>query len=158
MERGRWWPISTNKVLMKLAQSNPVSTEFGTYLYLTVSLLWTPVGLQKILSLLESEDPNVRMHAVKVVANLAAEGQYSFLFKTSYHISLYLFPSISRIILSPPEFPWPNRLVMVKLTNVEFDVEQLCWTLIINWVNLDRIFNVLYNNIESVFNKLETKF
>ncbi|XP_063943846.1 kinesin-like protein KIN-UB [Daucus carota subsp. sativus] len=31
------------------------------------------VGLQKILSLLESEDPNICMHAVKVVANLAAE-------------------------------------------------------------------------------------
>ncbi|XP_071709610.1 kinesin-like protein KIN-UA [Rutidosis leptorrhynchoides] len=31
------------------------------------------VGLQRILSLLESEDPNVRLHAVKVVANLAAE-------------------------------------------------------------------------------------
>nr|XP_043626459.1 kinesin-like protein KIN-UB [Erigeron canadensis] len=31
------------------------------------------VGLQKILSLLESEDSNVRLHAVKVVANLAAE-------------------------------------------------------------------------------------
>lgn len=32
------------------------------------------VGLQKILSLLESEEPDVRVHAVKVVANLAAEG------------------------------------------------------------------------------------
>lgn len=32
------------------------------------------VGLQKILALLESEDANVRIHAVKVVANLAAEG------------------------------------------------------------------------------------
>ncbi|KAM7508738.1 hypothetical protein LguiA_019191 [Lonicera macranthoides] len=31
------------------------------------------VGLHKILSLLESDDSNVRMHAVKVVANLAAE-------------------------------------------------------------------------------------
>nr|KYP64282.1 Armadillo repeat-containing kinesin-like protein 2 [Cajanus cajan] len=31
------------------------------------------VGLQKILSLLESDDANVRIHAVKVVANLAAE-------------------------------------------------------------------------------------
>jgi kinesin family protein 5 len=31
------------------------------------------VGLHKILSLLDSEDPNIRMHAVKVVANLAAE-------------------------------------------------------------------------------------
>lgn len=33
------------------------------------------VGLQKILSLLESEEPDVRVHAVKVVANLAAEGE-----------------------------------------------------------------------------------
>ena len=32
------------------------------------------VGLHKILSLLESEDVDVRVHAVKVVANLAAEG------------------------------------------------------------------------------------
>jgi kinesin family protein 5 len=31
------------------------------------------VGLHKILSLLESEDVDVRVHAVKVVANLAAE-------------------------------------------------------------------------------------
>ncbi|KAB5540846.1 hypothetical protein DKX38_013820 [Salix brachista] len=35
--------------------------------------LYEHVGLQKILSLLESEDANVRIHAVKVVANLAAE-------------------------------------------------------------------------------------
>ena len=34
------------------------------------------VGLQKILSLLESEDHDVRVHAVKVVANLAAEGEH----------------------------------------------------------------------------------
>lgn len=32
------------------------------------------VGLQKILQLLTSEDPDVQIHAVKVVANLAAEG------------------------------------------------------------------------------------
>lgn len=32
------------------------------------------VGFLKILSLLESDDPNARIHAVKVVANLAAEG------------------------------------------------------------------------------------
>jgi inosine-uridine nucleoside N-ribohydrolase len=31
------------------------------------------VGLQKILQLLESDDANIRIHAVKVVANLAAE-------------------------------------------------------------------------------------
>lgn len=37
------------------------------------------VGLQKILSLLEAEDPDVRIHAVKVVANLAAEGTFLFL-------------------------------------------------------------------------------
>lgn len=37
------------------------------------------VGLQNILSLLESEDVDVRVHAVKVVANLAAEGtSYSY--------------------------------------------------------------------------------
>ncbi|KAF3439967.1 hypothetical protein FNV43_RR18245 [Rhamnella rubrinervis] len=35
--------------------------------------LFEQVGLQKILSLLESDDANVRIHAVKVVANLAAD-------------------------------------------------------------------------------------
>ncbi|XP_051197781.1 kinesin-like protein KIN-UB isoform X2 [Lolium perenne] len=38
-----------------------------------VAKLFEQVGLQKILSLLESEEPDVRVHAVKVVANLAAE-------------------------------------------------------------------------------------
>ncbi|KQK19954.1 kinesin-like protein KIN-UB isoform X2 [Brachypodium distachyon] len=38
-----------------------------------VAKLFEQVGLQKILSLLESEEPDVRIHAVKVVANLAAE-------------------------------------------------------------------------------------
>ncbi|KAK8487057.1 hypothetical protein V6N13_016273 [Hibiscus sabdariffa] len=38
-----------------------------------VAALFEQVGLQKILALLESEDVNVRIHAVKVVANLAAE-------------------------------------------------------------------------------------
>jgi hypothetical protein len=38
------------------------------------------VGLQKILSLLEAEDADVRIHAVKVVANLAAEGFLSAIF------------------------------------------------------------------------------
>ncbi|MBA0685849.1 hypothetical protein Goari_013490 [Gossypium aridum] len=40
-----------------------------------VSALFDQVGVQKILDLLESEDANVRIHAVKVVANLAAEGE-----------------------------------------------------------------------------------
>ncbi|URE18351.1 Armadillo repeat-containing kinesin-like protein [Musa troglodytarum] len=39
----------------------------------SIAKLFEQVGLQKILSLLESEDPDVRVHAVKVVANLAAE-------------------------------------------------------------------------------------
>ncbi|KAL2337441.1 hypothetical protein Fmac_011887 [Flemingia macrophylla] len=39
----------------------------------SVAALFEQVGLQKILSFLESDDPNVRIHAVKVVANLAAE-------------------------------------------------------------------------------------
>ncbi|XP_044491256.1 kinesin-like protein KIN-UB isoform X2 [Mangifera indica] len=38
-----------------------------------IATLFEQVGLQKILALLESEDTNVRIHAVKVVANLAAE-------------------------------------------------------------------------------------
>ncbi|GAB4852155.1 hypothetical protein Ancab_016345 [Ancistrocladus abbreviatus] len=36
--------------------------------------LFEQVRLQKILSMLESQDANIRIHAVKVVANLAAEG------------------------------------------------------------------------------------
>lgn len=39
----------------------------------SVAALFEQVGLQNILSLLESDDANVRIHAVKVVANLAAE-------------------------------------------------------------------------------------
>ncbi|XP_071696330.1 kinesin-like protein KIN-UA [Rutidosis leptorrhynchoides] len=38
-----------------------------------VAKLFGQVGLQKILSLLEADDPDVRIHAVKVIANLAAE-------------------------------------------------------------------------------------
>uniref|UniRef100_A0A1J3HJG7 Kinesin-like protein n=1 Tax=Noccaea caerulescens TaxID=107243 RepID=A0A1J3HJG7_NOCCA len=38
-----------------------------------VGRLFEQVGLQKILSLLEAQDADVRIHAVKVVANLAAE-------------------------------------------------------------------------------------
>ncbi|XP_042450957.1 kinesin-like protein KIN-UB [Zingiber officinale] len=39
----------------------------------SIAKLFEQVGLHKILSLLESEDLDVRVHAVKVVANLAAE-------------------------------------------------------------------------------------
>eukprot|EP00268_Persea_americana_P059255 TRINITY_DN724_c0_g1_i8.p1 TRINITY_DN724_c0_g1~~TRINITY_DN724_c0_g1_i8.p1 ORF type:complete len:930 (-),score=234.93 TRINITY_DN724_c0_g1_i8:319-3108(-) len=39
----------------------------------SIAKIFEQVGLQKILSLLESEDEGVQVHAVKVVANLAAE-------------------------------------------------------------------------------------
>lgn len=39
----------------------------------SIAKIFEQVGLQKILSLLEAEDNDVRIHAVKVVANLAAE-------------------------------------------------------------------------------------
>ncbi|GMP96039.1 hypothetical protein CsSME_00044858 [Camellia sinensis var. sinensis] len=39
----------------------------------SIAKLFEQVGLHKILSLLEAEDADVRIHAVKVVANLAAE-------------------------------------------------------------------------------------
>ena len=47
------------------------------------------VGLQKILSLLEAEDADVRIHAVKVVANLAAEGFFLVLYQHFALTSLY---------------------------------------------------------------------
>ncbi|XP_038682774.1 kinesin-like protein KIN-UB [Tripterygium wilfordii] len=49
------------------------SKESGNEQKAPLPSLFEQVGLQKILSLLESEDANVRIHAVKVVANLAAE-------------------------------------------------------------------------------------
>lgn len=39
-------------------------------------LFHLPVGLQKILALLTSSDIDVQIHAVKVIANLAAEGTW----------------------------------------------------------------------------------
>lgn len=49
------------------------------------------VGLQKILSLLEAEDADVRIHAVKVVANLAAEGFLYCLLTLKNHITVCFF-------------------------------------------------------------------
>lgn len=46
------------------------------------------VGLHKILSLLEADDADVRIHAVKVVANLAAEGANLKLLSPTF----YYFP------------------------------------------------------------------
>lgn len=47
--------------------------EYKIFLY-KLNMFHHAVGLQKILSLLESGDLDVQTHAVKVVANLAAEG------------------------------------------------------------------------------------
>lgn len=60
------------------------------------------VGLQKILSLLEAEDPDVRIHAVKVVANLAAEGTFLFLsscFNPDFDLCAYAFSGHKRSYL-----------------------------------------------------------
>lgn len=54
---------------VRLPQNNDAGNEDKT----SIAKLFEQVGLQKILSLLEAEDSDVRIHAVKVVANLAAE-------------------------------------------------------------------------------------
>lgn len=65
--------IGPNKVCLILLFFFPVVTSIDTMIY---KLFWlhNTVGLQKILQLLTSEDSDVQVHAVKVVANLAAEG------------------------------------------------------------------------------------
>lgn len=55
------------------------------------------MGLQKILSLLEAEDADVRIHAVKVVANLAAEGEHLLLAHcvvSLFLIFCHIFPTL----------------------------------------------------------------
>lgn len=58
-------------------------------------MLFETVGLQKILQLLESDDANIRIHAVKVVANLAAEGKLCINF---CGFSIFYFCSRSSIV------------------------------------------------------------
>ncbi|KAE8661798.1 Armadillo repeat-containing kinesin-like protein 2 [Hibiscus syriacus] len=55
------------------SQVRPQLKDSGNGEKASVARLFEQVGLQKILSLLEAEDADVRIHAVKVVANLAAE-------------------------------------------------------------------------------------
>jgi hypothetical protein len=62
-------------------------------LLIKVSPQTVSVGLQKILSLLESEEPDVRVHAVKVVANLAAEGKLHKFF-IRYKTATFLVPEL----------------------------------------------------------------
>ncbi|KAL5552222.1 hypothetical protein UlMin_002398 [Ulmus minor] len=52
---------------------NPQPNDSGNEDKTSIAKLFEQVGLQKILSLLEADDADVRIHAVKVVANLAAE-------------------------------------------------------------------------------------
>lgn len=56
---------------MSLHKSNPSRELSGQRA--TIAKICDEVGLPKILQLLASEDPDVQIHAVKVVANLAAE-------------------------------------------------------------------------------------
>lgn len=48
------------------------------------------MGLQKILSLLEAEDADVQIHAVKVVANLAAEGAFQLDSELRHNFVLFI--------------------------------------------------------------------
>ncbi|XP_002509638.2 kinesin-like protein KIN-UA isoform X1 [Ricinus communis] len=52
---------------------HPQLSDTGNGEKASIAKLFEQVGLHKILSLLEAEDSDVRIHAVKVVANLAAE-------------------------------------------------------------------------------------
>ncbi|KAK8495835.1 hypothetical protein V6N13_026295 [Hibiscus sabdariffa] len=56
-----------------ISQARPQVNDSGNGEKASMENLFEQVGLQKILSLLEAEDADVRVHAVKVVANLAAE-------------------------------------------------------------------------------------
>ncbi|XVE64970.1 hypothetical protein DITRI_Ditri07aG0144500 [Diplodiscus trichospermus] len=56
-----------------ISQVSPQLKDSGNGEKASIAKLFEHVGLQKILSLLEAEDADVRIHAVKVVANLAAE-------------------------------------------------------------------------------------
>ncbi|CAI9296151.1 unnamed protein product [Lactuca saligna] len=63
---------STNGAPLGLHNSNK-SRESNSFQRTTIAKICEEVGLQKILALLQSADLDVQTHAVKVVANLAAE-------------------------------------------------------------------------------------
>ncbi|XP_011033865.1 PREDICTED: armadillo repeat-containing kinesin-like protein 3 [Populus euphratica] len=64
-------PGSLDSLLLQVRQ--PQTNDLGNGEKSSIAKLFEQVGLQRILSLLEAEDVDVRIHAVKVVANLAAE-------------------------------------------------------------------------------------
>lgn len=83
----------------------PVNYPFLYHSAFAEVFCWETVGLQKILSLLEAEDADVRIHAVKVVANLAAEGvSWCFLSVLSLSTSFIINPFFS-YCLSGPNLP-----------------------------------------------------
>ncbi|KAJ4951227.1 hypothetical protein NE237_028059 [Protea cynaroides] len=73
LERGGPGKIFTGLDSFMAQVRHPQLKDSGNGEKASIAKLFEQVGLQKILSLLESEDADVRIHAVKVVANLAAE-------------------------------------------------------------------------------------
>ncbi|KAF8379334.1 hypothetical protein HHK36_028768 [Tetracentron sinense] len=72
LDRGGFGKVSTGLDSL-IHVKHPQPKDFGNGQKASIAKLFEQVGLQKILSLLESDDADVRIHAVKVVANLAAE-------------------------------------------------------------------------------------
>ncbi|KAG1360742.1 kinesin-like protein KIN-UB [Cocos nucifera] len=73
LDRGGSGKILTGLDSLVSQARNSQIRESGNVPKASIAKLFEQVGLQKILSLLESEDADIRVHAVKVVANLAAE-------------------------------------------------------------------------------------
>ncbi|KAF6160233.1 hypothetical protein GIB67_019002 [Kingdonia uniflora] len=73
LDRGGSGKISTGLDSLMSQVKHSQLRDTGNGQKASIAKLFGEVGLHKILSLLESEDPEVRIHAVKVVANLAAE-------------------------------------------------------------------------------------
>ncbi|KAJ4954754.1 hypothetical protein NE237_011537 [Protea cynaroides] len=73
LDRGGPGKIFTGLDSLMAQVRHPQVKDSGNGQKASIAKLFEQVGLQKILSLLESEDDDVRIHAVKVVANLAAE-------------------------------------------------------------------------------------
>ncbi|KAG6685225.1 hypothetical protein I3842_12G101300 [Carya illinoinensis] len=72
LDRGGFGKVSGDLDSL-LSQVKHQQQESGNGEKASIAKLFEQVGLQKILSLLESEDADLQIHAVKVVANLAAE-------------------------------------------------------------------------------------
>ena len=95
-----WTNLSDFLWLLKISKFDVVWLHFSQ----------NSVGLQKILQLLTSEDQDVQIHAVKVVANLAAEG--AFYLPVIYILvdrcqTLSFFPYLIVIALFSFDVFWP---------------------------------------------------